>query len=106
MHTWADDFRTYGDVCIYYGVDTPAQVAAEMAYYDQLAHIETQDDLEAWGGAAARSHAAGSAHRDWMAANGLGEPREDDLIRLVLWGRTEAAALPADPALGHDPIPF
>lgn len=46
---WADDFATYDDACRYYGCDTPAQVAAEEAYYAQEAWVAEQDDLEAGG---------------------------------------------------------
>lgn len=47
--TWADDFNTYEEACRYYGVDTPAQVAAEEAYYFALECVALQDDMEARG---------------------------------------------------------
>lgn len=31
---WADDFATYADACRFYGCDTPANIAAEMADRD------------------------------------------------------------------------
>lgn len=30
MRTWADDFNTYEEACIFYGCDTPAQIKAEI----------------------------------------------------------------------------
>lgn len=47
---WADDFNTYTEACIYYGVDTPAQLAAEQAYYEEEYAIAEQDEMEARGG--------------------------------------------------------
>jgi hypothetical protein len=47
---WADDFNTYDEACRYYGCDTPAQVAAEEAYYRALDCIAVQDEMEARGG--------------------------------------------------------
>lgn len=112
MHTWADQFRTYEDACIYYGADTPAQLAAEEEYFRQEEAVVTQDELEAWGGALARSHALGVEHAQWCAASQLPEPTDREWIRTVLWGRTPARGLPAAPApkpgpLGpDDEIPF
>jgi hypothetical protein len=42
--------ESYEAACIYYGADTPAQIEAEYAYYDQIAAIEHQDAMEAQGG--------------------------------------------------------
>lgn len=30
MAHWSDEFATYSDACIAYGVDTPEQIAAEL----------------------------------------------------------------------------
>lgn len=50
--TWADEFATYSDACRAYGVDTPEQVAAEAAWYNQREYIALQDDIECRGGPA------------------------------------------------------
>lgn len=42
MRTWADDFNTYAEACIYYGADTPEQIAAEIA-------AEAAEELAGWG---------------------------------------------------------
>lgn len=41
---------TYEEACIVAGVDTPAQIAAEIAWEAQLDAIEYQDAIEARGG--------------------------------------------------------
>lgn len=46
---WADDFNTYEEACNYYGVDTPAQIAAEVDYHTREEWIVEQDDLESRG---------------------------------------------------------
>jgi hypothetical protein len=51
MTSWADQFNTYEEACIYYGADTPAQCEAEARYEAEIEAIEAQDDLEARGGA-------------------------------------------------------
>ena len=48
--TWADDFNTYEEACIFYGADTPASLAGEAAYYDELYLNEALDAMEARGG--------------------------------------------------------
>lgn len=66
---WADDFNTYEEACLYYGADTPAQIAAEEAYYFQLDCIAAQDDMEARGGPEFRRSyyppAPGAPLEDW-----------------------------------------
>jgi hypothetical protein len=47
--TWADEFNTYEEACIYYGADTPAQIEAEQEYELQMHRIEVQDEIEASG---------------------------------------------------------
>ena len=49
MWTWADDFNTYDEACIYYGVDTPAQVRAEIEADALEWAIASLDDLEIKG---------------------------------------------------------
>jgi hypothetical protein len=58
MSSWADMFNTYEEACIYYGVDTPAQVEAEERCWEQEAAIEEQDRLEARGPTVGRFAAA------------------------------------------------
>ena len=53
--TWADDFNTFEEACIYYGVDTPAQIAAEIEWDNQQGWIMDQDELEANGPRVKRS---------------------------------------------------
>lgn len=48
--TWADDFRTYDEACEYYGVDTPAQIASELAADAAEEWIAEQDAIEMNGG--------------------------------------------------------
>jgi hypothetical protein len=47
-----NQFESYEAACAYYGADTPAQIEAEYAYYDQLAQNESLDAMEARGGPA------------------------------------------------------
>lgn len=51
---WADQFNTYEDACRYYGVETPAQLAAMAAaeFYEECA--EHLDAMEAAGGPVGR----------------------------------------------------
>lgn len=47
MRSWADDFNTYEEACHYYGVDTPAQVAAEEEFWAALEREELMDRMMA-----------------------------------------------------------
>lgn len=47
---WADDFNTYADACRFYGCDTPADIAAEMAERDAEEAAEQMDAMMARGG--------------------------------------------------------
>jgi len=38
--SWSDEFATFTDACIAYGVDTPAQLEAEAEYEAELWAIE------------------------------------------------------------------
>jgi len=61
MSNWADQFNTYDEACHYYGVDTPAQAAAEEHFWavqEELGgHPHVYDDhveIENWHGAVVR----------------------------------------------------
>lgn len=47
---WADHFNTYEEFCYWAGVDTPAQIMAEIAAQDAEDCIAVQDAMEARGG--------------------------------------------------------
>ena len=43
MRTWADDFNTYREACIYYGADTPENIAYEFqAEAEEAAAMEAE----------------------------------------------------------------
>jgi hypothetical protein len=46
---WSNDFNTYEDCCNFYGIETPAQLAADAEYEAEASWIEAQDVLEARG---------------------------------------------------------
>lgn len=50
--SWADQFNTYEEACIYYGADTPASIKLEMDAWTEESYIQEQDDMEARGGPA------------------------------------------------------
>lgn len=47
--SWADSFRTYEDACIYYGVDTPNQIRAEIAADAAAEAAEMAEMVAAFG---------------------------------------------------------
>ena len=53
---------TYEEACIVAGIDTPAQLRAEDAYWVAEDAIATQDDMEAWGGPIGCYH----THSGWI----------------------------------------
>jgi hypothetical protein len=48
--TWADDFNTFDEACIFYGAETRASLEAEYEEIMAEANIDHQDFLEANGG--------------------------------------------------------
>ena len=46
---WADCFNTYSEACEYFGIETPAQLAAEDAYYAALEAEELKEMEAAFG---------------------------------------------------------
>lgn len=48
--TWADDFNTYREACLFYGAEDPDILLAQARSDDEEACIAIQDEAEARGG--------------------------------------------------------
>lgn len=48
--TWADDFNTYREACLFYGAEDPDILEAQAFSDDQQALDSEMDDMEARGG--------------------------------------------------------